>query len=57
MMSKINEEKFGENCIILESWKAVLAEAISARVLSDMDQAVSNVKKDSVSEIIDLSDF
>lgn len=34
-----------------------MAEAISARVLSDMDQAVSNIKKDSVSEIIDLSDF
>ena len=57
MMNEISEKEFGYDRIILESRKSTVLETISIKTLSDMKQAVSNLKNNKVSSIIDLSDF
>lgn len=50
-------KEYGNGCIILELRELAVPEIISARILEDMDRAVSNFKKGDVSQAIDLSDF
>ncbi len=57
MMNEISEKESGDDRIILESRQSTVLETISIKMLSDMDQAVRNLKNDKVSSIIDLSDF
>lgn len=57
MMKEISEKEFGDERIILEPRQSTVFETISIKTLSDMDQAVSNLKNDKVSLLIDLSDF
>lgn len=52
-----NVREYGNGCIILEPRELALPKDISARTLSDMDQAVRNFKRGDVSPSIDLSDF
>ena len=52
-----NVKEYGNGCIILEPRELALPKDISARTLSDMDQAVKNFKRGDVSPSIDLSDF
>ena len=52
-----NVKEYGNGCIILEPRELALPKDISARTLSDMDQAVKNFKRGNVSPSIDLSDF
>ena len=52
-----NVKEYGNGAIILEPRELALPKDISARTLSDMDQAVRNVKRGNVSPSIDLSDF
>ena len=52
-----NVKEYGNGCIILEPRELALPKDISTRTLSDMDQAVRNVKRGNVSPSIDLSDF
>lgn len=52
-----NVKEYGNGCIILEPRELALPKDISARTLSDMNQAVKNFKRGDVSPSIDLSDF
>ena len=52
-----NVKEYDNGCIILEPRELTVPESISAATLKDMDNAISNFKKGSVSQPIDLSDF
>ena len=52
-----NVREYGNGCIILEPRELTVPDTISARTLSDMDQAIQNFKQGNVSAAIDLSDF
>lgn len=50
-------KEYQNGCIILEPRILSTPETISAKTLSDMDQAVANFKLGEASPAIDLSDF
>ena len=52
-----NVKEYDNGCIMLEPRELVVPDTISAKTLSDMDQAISNFNKGNVSETVDLSDF
>ena len=52
-----NVKEYDNGCIILEPRELTVPESISTATLKDMDNAISNFKKGSVSQPIDLSDF
>ena len=52
-----NVKEYDNGCIILEPRELTVPESFSAATLKDMDNAISNFKKGSVSQPIDLSDF
>ncbi len=52
-----NVKEYGNGCIVLEPRELTIPETISAKTLSDMDEAIRNFKKGNASPIADLSDF
>lgn len=52
-----NVREYTNGCIILEPRELTVPDSISARTLQDMDMAIANFKKGTVSEAVDLSDF
>ena len=55
--SNYNVKMFENGCIILEPRILTVPDTISAKTLSDMDNAIANFKAGTVSPAIDLSDF
>ena len=52
-----NVKEFDNGCIVLEPRELTVPDSISAKTLSDMDDAVKNFKAGVVSDPVDLSDF
>ena len=52
-----NVKEYDNGCILLEPRELVTPDTISAKTLKEMDEAVRNFKKNTVSQPIDLSDF
>ena len=52
-----NVRVFENGCIIMEPRVLSVPDTISARILADMDKAVSNFRAGNVSSAIDISDF
>lgn len=57
MYQYYNVKEYNNGCIILEPRELTVPDTISAKTLSDMDNAIKNFKANSVSPAIDLSDF
>lgn len=51
----VKEHKNG--CILLEPRELTAPKSISAKILSEMDEAIKNFNNGNVSSVIDLSDF
>ena len=52
-----NVKEYKNGCIILEPRELTVPEGISQKTMRDMDRAIANFKKGTVSPAIDLSDF
>lgn len=50
-------KEYDNGCIILEPRELVTPDTISKKTLEEMDEAIKNFKKNTVSPPIDLSDF
>lgn len=57
MYQYYNVREYKNGCIILEPRELTVPNTISAKTLSDMDNAIKNFKSKTVSPAIDLSDF
>ncbi len=52
-----NVKEYENGCIILEPRELTVPESISSKTLKDMDRAIQNFNKGTVSPVIDLSEF
>ena len=52
-----NVKEYKNGCIILEPRELTVPEGISQETMRDMDRAIANFNKGTVSPAIDLSDF
>ena len=52
-----NVKEYKNGCIILEPRELTVPKGISQKTMRDMDRAIANFKKRTVSPAIDLSDF